>query len=74
MIQHLRDSFLFYMYLIQRKDANIREMIQGINSIRDLTPYQTLILKTKSMFPNREDQLLYTEYDNMIMNRREELA
>lgn len=74
LLQHLRNSFIFFMFLIQKKDVNIREMIQGITNIRDLTPYQTLIRKAKSMFPNREDQLLYTEYENMIMNRRDELS
>lgn len=70
MLKHLRDSFLFYMYLVQKNDEKIREMIDHIAEVKDMTPYQTLILKAKSMFPNREEQLLYTEYENMLMERR----
>jgi hypothetical protein len=73
MLQHLRDAFIFYMLLLQKKDDAVKEMIGRITSTREFAPYMTLIQKAKSIFPGREDQILYTDYENMLFNRKDEL-
>lgn len=41
---------------------------------RKITPYRTLVSKVRSMNPGSAEQILYTEYENMVIDREEELA
>ncbi len=72
-LQDLRDAFHFYLNLLQRNDEKIREIIMAQSDLKKLAPFRTLISKVKSIYPNREEQILYTEYENIVMDRREEL-
>ena len=72
-LEDLRDSFMFYLNLLQKNDSVIREMIDSRKNIKSLPPFTTLVSKAKSLYPDKSDQLLYTEYENLIMDRREEL-
>ncbi len=73
MLEELRDSFKFYLFLLQKSDTDIRGMINSRNNVKTLAPFRTLVSKAKSLYPGKEDQLLYTEYENLIMARREDL-
>ncbi len=73
MLIDIRDAFQFYLYLLQRNDDEVKEMIQTIESPQKLAPYRTLVSKVQALHPEKEEQLIYTEYENMIMERREEL-
>jgi len=73
MINELTDNFRFYLYLLQRNTAEADGMIRSRESLKKLDPFRTLVSKVKSMYPGKEDQLLFTEYENMIMDRRSEL-
>ncbi len=73
MLKDLRDAFFFYLNLLQRNDQKIREIISNQTDLKKLAPFRTLISKVKSIYPNREEQILYTEYENIVMERREEL-
>ncbi len=73
MLVDLRDAFFFYLNLLQRNDEEIRNIINNQNNLKKLAPFRTLISKVKSIYPNREEQILYTEYENIVMDRREEL-
>lgn len=71
MLMDLRDAFFFYLNLLQRNDEKIREIIEKQDDLKKLAPFRTLISKVKSIYPNREEQILYTEYENIVMDRRE---
>jgi hypothetical protein len=73
MLEDLKDSFSFYLHLLKKSDADIRDMINSRRNIKTLAPFVTLVSKVKSLYPGKEDQLLYTEYENLIMDRREEI-
>lgn len=73
MLEDLRDSFKFYLYLLQRSDHEIRDLINSRTNVKTLAPFGTMISKVKSIYPGNEEQLLYTEYENMIITKKEEL-
>ncbi len=72
MLHELYNSYLFYLHLLQRNDEKIREMINSQTDLKKLAPFRTLVSKVKSIYPNREEQLLYTEYENIVMEKRQE--
>jgi hypothetical protein len=73
MLQDLAGYFQFYLNLLLRSDDSIRVMITAQTDGRKLAPFRTLISKGKSIFPHRDEQMLYTEYENIVHERREEL-
>ncbi|MCP4137960.1 MAG: hypothetical protein GY754_43760 [bacterium] len=73
MLVSLKKAYTFYLYLLQRNDEKIEEMVQSLDDLRELAPYRTLISKAKSIFPGKDEQLLYIEYDNLLFERKEEL-
>jgi len=73
MLTDLQNAFSFYLALIQRDEAVVKEKIDMETDPRKLSPYQTLVSKVRSMNPGREDQLLYTEYENMVLDKKEQL-
>ncbi len=74
MLTDLKNSFEFYLALIERNEEVIKNKISVLTDRRKLAPYRTLVSKVRDMNPGREEQLLYTEYENMVLERREELA
>lgn len=73
MLEELRDSFRFYMYLLQRNTAEVGAMVDRTESLKNLSTFMTLISKAKSIFPGQDEQILYTEYENLVVDRREVL-
>jgi len=69
--QNLQEYYKFYHYLIQKDTTNVEEMINQINSRKKIPSYRTLISKAKSIFPGKEEQLLYTEYENLLIEKRD---
>ncbi len=74
MLSELRDYFMFYQALLNRNTERVKELIESRNNIKKLSPFVTLITKVKSMYPGTEEQLLYTEYENIVMDRRQALS
>jgi len=72
-LEELFNSFLFYHFLLKRDDNKIRETIDSKASLRNITTFRTLIQKAKSIFPGNEDQLLFTEYDNLLLEKNDAL-
>ena len=72
-LQEIKNSFEFYLALIQRDEENIKEIISMLTDHKKISPYKTLVSKVRSMHPGKEEQLLYTEYENMVLEREEEL-
>ncbi len=72
-LEDLLHSFKFYHGLLQKDEKTVREMIGSIDDMKKLTPFRTLVSKVKSMFPGSEEQKLYTEYENFVYDKLEEL-
>jgi hypothetical protein len=70
----IRNSFEFYLALIQKDEENIKRILLILGDPKKISPYRTLVSKVRSMHPGSEDQLLYTEFENMVIDREEELA
>ncbi len=70
----IRNSFEFYLALILRDEENIKRIINILDDPKKVSPYRTLVSKVRSMHPGSEEQLLYTEFENMVIDREEELA
>jgi len=73
MLVDLLNSYEFYLALIERDEETIKEKIDTEPDYRKLSPYRTLVSKVRSMFPGTEEQLLYTEYENLVLEREEKL-
>jgi len=73
MLNDLKNAFIFYLALIQKDEEIVKEKINSETDPRKLSPYQTLVSKVRSMNPGRDDQLLYTEYENMVLEKKEQL-
>ena len=73
MLEDLLHSFKFYHGLLKKDETMVRDMIGSISDVKKLTPYRTLVSKVKSMFPGSEEQKLYTEYENIVYDKLEEL-
>lgn len=73
MLIELKNSFEFYLALIERNGDTVKALLEKETDYRKLAPYRTLVSKVSSMNPGREGQLLYTEYENLVMDRLEEL-
>lgn len=73
MLIDLLNAYEFYLALIVKDEKKIREKIDTEPDAKKLSPYRTLVSKVRSMFPGTEEQLLYTEYENLVLEREENL-
>jgi len=73
MLTDLKNAYEFYLALIVRDENFLNEKVEAETDYRKLSPYKTLVSKVRSMNPGREEQLLYTEYENMILEKEEKL-
>lgn len=72
-IESLRNAFLFYLHLLARRESDIKKMVNEANALTDVASYRTLIAKIKILFPEQADQLLFTDYENLLYERNENL-
>ena len=73
MLTDLKNAYEFYLALTVRDEKFLKERIESETDFRKLSPYRTLLSKVRSMNPGREEQLLYTEYENIILEKEEKL-
>ncbi len=73
-IEELETSFQFYYHLLQKDDEKVRNMIEALDDKSMLPSYFTIASKVKLLFPGNEDQLLFTEYENMLWEKSEQLS
>lgn len=71
MLIELKNSFEFYLALIERNGDTVKALLEKETDYRKLVPYRTLVSKVSSMNPGTEGQLLYTEYENLVMDKLE---
>jgi uncharacterized protein (DUF2164 family) len=72
-LESLKKSFQFYLYLLEKKDDEIKMMINEMKNKDELASYGTLLAKIKLLFPEQGDQLLITGYENLIWEMKEKL-
>lgn len=73
MLVDLLNAYEFYLALIVRDEKKIKEKIDTEPDFKKLSPYRTLVSKVRSMFPGTEEQLLYTEFENLVLEKEENL-
>jgi len=73
MLIDLKNAYEFYLALSVRDEKLLNEKLDSETDFRKLSPYKTLVSKVRSMNPGREEQLLYTEYENLILEKEEKL-
>lgn len=67
----LHDDFAFYVALLEKNAKTVEELISTMNEQNTYLSYMTLIAKARSMCISQHDALLMTEFENMIMERKE---
>lgn len=72
-IEALRNAFLFYTHLMGRHEEDIKLMINAARDLTDVASFRTLIAKIKILFPEQSDQLLFTDYENLLYERNANL-
>ncbi|MCL1833746.1 MAG: hypothetical protein FWG49_04510 [Leptospirales bacterium] len=73
MLLDLKNAYEFYLALMLKDDNLIKDMIETETDHRKLSPYRTLISKIRSMSPEKEEQLIYTEFENLVFEKEEKL-
>ncbi len=73
MLKDLLNLYSFYRFLLQRDDEKIKEIVNSLSDLKEIASYKTLISKVKSLYPGSDDQILFTEYENIIADKWEEL-
>ncbi|MCX7679477.1 MAG: hypothetical protein N2316_09685, partial [Spirochaetes bacterium] len=69
----LKKSFLFYINLIKKNDAEIKKMIQECNSQTDVAAYRTLLEKVKQIHNGTEEVFSFVDYENLLFEQNERL-
>jgi len=73
MLSDLKNAYEFYLALIARNGDFLKDKIESETDLKKLSPYKTLVSKVRSINPGREEQLLYTEYENLILEKEEKI-
>lgn len=69
----LKDSFQFYIYLMDKNEKEIQNMINNVEDVNKLASYSTLIAKMRTLFTAKKDLLTLTDYENMIYEKKDKL-
>jgi hypothetical protein len=69
-LEAIRDSLQFFIHLTNKDDEQIRRMIASLNDSSMLASYSTLVAKAKLLHPGTEDQLLFTDYENLLWEKK----
>lgn len=69
-LETIRDSLQFFIHLTNKDDAQIRQMIASLHDNSMLASYSTLMAKAKLLHPGTDDQLLFTDYENLLWEKK----
>ncbi|MCU0821554.1 MAG: hypothetical protein MUC95_03660 [Spirochaetes bacterium] len=69
----LKDSFQFYIYLMDKNEKEIQNMINSVEDIKKIASYSTLIAKMRTLFTAKKDLLTLTDYENLIYEKKDQL-
>lgn len=70
-LEILRDSLEFYIALLNREDDAVRALISSLKDDSNLSSYFTFIAKVKLLYPGTEDQLIFTDYENLLWEKKD---
>lgn len=73
-LTELHEDFKFYTALLGKKREEVSSIINAISDSRKFSSFMTLIAKARSMCINQNDMLDITEYENMLLEKKETLA
>jgi hypothetical protein len=66
----LSQSLQFYIGLLNRDAAQTRSMIEGMSDSSLIASFSTLLAKVKLLFPGTDDQLAFTDYENLLWEKK----
>lgn len=69
-LEAIQSSLRFYVHLLGKNDPEVRAMIEGMNDAALLASFFTLIAKVKLLYPGTDDQLLFTEFENLLYEKK----
>jgi hypothetical protein len=69
-LEVLRDSFRFYIALFSKQNEEVRKIIEEIDDANRIASFNTYIAKMKLLYPGEEDHLLYTDYENLLWEKK----
>ncbi len=73
MLDDLYNLYSFYHHLLRKSDDDVKEIIEASTDLRQMASYRTLISKVKAQYPGSDEQILFTEYENIVIEKWEEL-
>ncbi|HPD06174.1 MAG TPA: hypothetical protein PLJ75_13000, partial [Spirochaetota bacterium] len=70
-LNELKHAYEFYYYCIAHDDHNVKQLIEKADK-KDLVTFQTLIQKVKLLFPTKEENLRFVDFENYIWEKNNE--
>ena len=70
-LNELKRAYEFYFYCIAHDDQNVKQLIEKADK-KDLVTFQTLIQKVKLLFPTKEENLRFVDFENYIWEKNNE--
>jgi len=69
----LKNTIKFYIHMLQKEENEITTMIKTVIDNNELSSYSTIIAKVKGLYPDTDNQLVFTEYENLIYEKKSEI-
>jgi hypothetical protein len=69
----MNESLLFYISLLNKDDSGVRSMIARLPDSALLASFSTLVAKVKLLYPGTDDQLTFTDYENLLWEKKSEI-
>jgi hypothetical protein len=73
-LEELADDFQFYVAVMNRNEEEVNVIIEGINDVKKISSYMTLIAKARSILEAQSDALLINEFENRILEKKDVLT
>lgn len=69
-LETIRNSLQFYAALLSKSRDEVQKMIKNLSDPTMLASFTTLVAKVKPLYPSTDDQLQYTEFENMLYEKK----
>lgn len=73
-LDDLKRDFLLYSALMRNKRSDVEAVIGGISALADWSSAMTLLAKAKSMTDDKNLQVEYTDYENLLYEKKETIS
>ncbi|HDP79569.1 MAG TPA: hypothetical protein ENN21_01860 [Spirochaetes bacterium] len=71
-LESLRDSLNFYKTLLAKDIEGVHRIIDSLTPSAILASYSTMVAKVKLLYPGTDDQLLFTDIENLLWEKKEQ--